>query len=88
MQMLDRVQGRRHFGRDAFARFDLADVLHWVKTDPAFGAQAVYLEDRYERGLDPSKPETWKPSMTELKAAGVKILAPPIWVMLKLDEKK
>lgn len=74
---------------DVFAQsFDLADVLHWIRTEPAFGAQAVYLEDRYEkRGLDPARPETWKPSMTELKAQGVNILAPPIWTMLKLDEK-
>ena len=72
---------------DVFAQsFNLADILYWVKTEPAFAAQAVYLEDRYEkRGLDPNKPETWKPSMTELKASGVKILAPPIWVMLALD---
>lgn len=74
---------------DVFAQsFDLADVLHWIKTEPAFGAQAVYLEDRYEkRGLDPARPETWKPSMTELKAQGVNILAPPIWTMLTLNEK-
>ena len=74
---------------DVFAQsFNLTDVLHWVKTEPAFGAQAVYLEDRYEkRGLDPSKAETWKPSMAELKASGVKIMAPPIWVMLKLDDR-
>jgi len=69
--------------------FDLNDILFWVKTEPAFGAQAVYLEDRYEkRGLDPSKPETWKPSMSELKASGVRILAPPIWVMLALNDNK
>jgi glycerophosphoryl diester phosphodiesterase len=68
--------------------FDLNDVLFWIRTEPAFGAQAVYLEDRYEkRGLDPDKPETWKPSMAELKAAGVRILAPPIWTMLALNDK-
>jgi glycerophosphoryl diester phosphodiesterase len=68
--------------------FDLNDILFWVKTEPAFGAQAVYLEDRYEkRGLDPNKPETWKPSMAELKASGVRILAPPIWAMLTLNDK-
>ena len=72
---------------DVFAQsFNLADILYWVRTEPAFAEQAVYLEDRYEKqGLDPGKPETWKPSMTELKASGVKILAPPIWVMLTLD---
>jgi glycerophosphoryl diester phosphodiesterase len=74
---------------DVFAQsFSLADILFWVKTEPAFAAQAVYLEDRYEKqGLDPAKPETWKPSMTELKASGVKILAPPIWVMLALNDR-
>ena len=66
--------------------FNLADILYWVKTEPEFAAQAVYLEDRYEkRGLDPARPETWKPSMAELKAQGVKILAPPIYVMLALN---
>ena len=75
---------------DVFAQsFNLADILYWVKTEPTFGAQAVYLEDRYEKqGLDPNKPETWKPSMAELKASGVKILAPPIWTMLTLNDNK
>jgi glycerophosphoryl diester phosphodiesterase len=75
---------------DVFAQsFDLADILYWVKTEPAFAAQAVYLEERYEKqGLDPNKPETWKPSMAELKASGVKILGPPIWTMLTLNDKK
>ncbi|MBR1189999.1 glycerophosphodiester phosphodiesterase family protein [Bradyrhizobium sp. AUGA SZCCT0160] len=75
---------------DVFAQsFNLADVLFWVKSEPDFGAQAVYLEDRYEKqGLDPAKPETWKPSMAELKSSGVRILAPPIWTMLTLNDKK
>ena len=48
----------------------------------------MYLDDRYETpGFDPAKPETWKPSMTELKAQGVKILAPPIYMMLALNDK-
>lgn len=68
--------------------FDLNDILFWVKTEPAFAAQAVYLEDRYEkRGLDPASPATWKPSMAELRASGVRILAPPIWAMLALNGK-
>jgi glycerophosphoryl diester phosphodiesterase len=66
--------------------FSLADIRYWVKTEPEFAAQAIYLEDRYgKRGLDPARPETWKPSMTELKAQGVKILGPPIFAMLALD---
>ena len=74
---------------DVFAQsFSLADILYWVKSEPEFAAQAVYLEDRYETaGLHPAKPETWKPSMAELRAQGVKILAPPIYMMLALNDK-
>ena len=25
--------------------FDLKDVLYWIKNEPAFGKQAVYLDD-------------------------------------------
>jgi glycerophosphoryl diester phosphodiesterase len=86
-QMLDAYKAAGVPPSDVFAQsFSLADILFWVKTEPEFAAQAVYLEDRYEKqGLDPNKPETWKPSMAELKASGVKILAPPIYAMLALD---
>src|SRR5260221_8135210 len=88
-QMLDAYKKAGIPASDVFAQsFSLSDILFWVKTAPDFAAQAVYLEDRYEkRGLDPAKPETWKPSMTELKAQGVKILGPPIYAMLALNAK-
>ena len=89
-QMLDAYKKAGIPPEDVYAQsFSLADILYWVKTEPAFAAQAVYLEERYEKqGLDPNKPETWKPSMAELKASGVKILGPPIWVMLTLNDNK
>jgi glycerophosphoryl diester phosphodiesterase len=89
-QMLQAYKAAGIPASDVFAQsFNLADVLYWVKTEPDFGAQAVYLEERYEKqGLDPNKPETWKPSMAELKSSGVRILAPPIWTMLALNDKK
>jgi glycerophosphoryl diester phosphodiesterase len=89
-QMLDAYKAAGIAASDVFAQsFSLADILYWVKTEPGFGAQAVYLEDRYEKqGLDAAKPETWKPSMAELKASGVKILAPPIYLMLALDAER
>ncbi len=64
-QMLDAYKKAGIPPSDVFAQsFNLNDVLCWVKTEPDFGKQAVYLEDRYEKqGLDPNKPETWKPSM-------------------------
>jgi glycerophosphoryl diester phosphodiesterase len=88
-QMLDAYRRAGIPARDVFAQsFSLADILYWVKTAPDFAAQAVYLEDRYEKqGLDPNKPETWKPSMDELKASGVRILGPPIYAMLALNDR-
>jgi glycerophosphoryl diester phosphodiesterase len=72
---------------DVFAQsFSFDDILLWNKTEPDFAAQAVFLDGRYETpGFDPARAETWKPSMAELKAAGVKILAPPIYALLALD---
>ena len=89
-QMLQAYKAAGIPAQDVFAHsFNLADILYWVKTEPAFAAQAVYLEERYEKqGLDPNKPETWKPSMAELKASGVKILGPPIWTMLALNDRQ
>lgn len=68
--------------------FDLDDILYWIEHEPAFGAQAVYLDGRFSAGLDPSDPTTFKPSMAELKAMGVNYLAPPIWMLLTLEGDK
>ena len=86
-QMLDEYRKAGIAPSDVFAQsFELADILYWVKTAPDFAAQAVYLDGRYEgAGFDARKPETWKPSMPELTAQGVKILAPPIYMMLALN---
>ncbi len=72
---------------DVFAQsFDLNDVLYWIEHEPAFARQAVYLDGRYrDRGFDPTAPATWSPSMEDLAAQGVKILAPPMWMLLGAD---
>ncbi|WP_306146770.1 MULTISPECIES: glycerophosphodiester phosphodiesterase family protein [unclassified Roseibium] len=64
--------------------FNLNDVLYWIENEPDFGKQAVYLDGR--RDLNPSDPSTFSPSMAELKAMGVNYIAPPLWVLLTLDE--
>jgi glycerophosphoryl diester phosphodiesterase len=72
--------------------FDLDDVLYWVENEPEFGRQAVYLDDRYEAEdddeglLDPMDAATFKPTMAELKAMGVNHIAPPLWMLITLDE--
>lgn len=60
--------------------FLLDDVIFWVNETPAFGRQAVFLDQ------DPITPETSSLAyMESLKAQGVNIIAPAIWKMLTLD---
>jgi glycerophosphoryl diester phosphodiesterase len=60
---------------------NLCDILYWIKAKPAFGAQAVDLDDRPEAfeddegEIDPMKPETFKSSMQELAVSGEKYIA-------------
>lgn len=72
---------------DVYAQsFQLRDILYWLEKDPDFGRQAIFLDDRDERDsgtFDPEKPETWKPGMAELAAKGVKILSPPLWMLVR-----
>ena len=66
--------------------FNLDDVLYWIENEPDFGKQAVFLESR--RDVDPMDPETFSPSMTELKDMGVNYLAPPLFVLLAQEDGK
>ncbi|SLM32921.1 GlpQ2 [Desulfamplus magnetovallimortis] len=70
--------------------FNLDDVIYWLKSDPQFGKQAVYLDGRDEedKNFDITKPETWSPSMEELFAKNVRIIAPPMWMLLTVDNGK
>jgi glycerophosphoryl diester phosphodiesterase len=65
--------------------FQLRDILYWLEKDPDFGGQAIFLDDRDEtaKGFDPEKPATWQPGMTELAQKGVKIRAPPLWMLVR-----
>lgn len=69
---------------DVYAQsFDLDDVLYWIEHEPEFGEQAVYLDGRYDdEGFDHADPDTWSPSMEALAERGVRILAPPTWMLL------
>ena len=73
--------------------FDLDDIRYLIENEPAFGAQAVYLDDRYEASdddegaIDPNDPGTFKPSMQELAAMGVRYIAPPTWMLVTLDDR-
>ncbi|MBB1448801.1 glycerophosphodiester phosphodiesterase, partial [Pseudoalteromonas sp. SG41-6] len=66
--------------------FNLADVKYWINSNPEFAAQSVYLDGRdSDAGFDPNNADTWQPSMEQLFADGVKIIAPPMWMLLTID---
>ncbi|MEN3794446.1 glycerophosphodiester phosphodiesterase family protein [Fulvimarina sp. MAC3] len=68
--------------------FNLADVKFWIAEFPEFGQQAVYLDDRYETldGFDPMKPDTFEPTMQSLADDGVRIIAPPLWMLVTAED--
>ena len=65
--------------------FQLRDILYWLDKDPDFGRQAIFLDNRDEtaKGFDPENPATWQPGMAELAAKHVRILAPPLWMLVR-----
>jgi glycerophosphoryl diester phosphodiesterase len=66
--------------------FNLDDVLYWITNEPAFGTQSVYLDDRYNiEGFDPMKPATWDVTMAELVDQGINIIAPPLWMLVTIE---
>src|SRR5687767_5240364 len=69
--------------RDVYAQsFNLADVTYWVTHEPAFGKQAVYLDD-----VDPGAgiPPLSAAELQAVRAQGVRIFAPPIPALLAVD---
>jgi glycerophosphoryl diester phosphodiesterase len=61
--------------------FDINDVLYWVKNEPAFGKQAVYLDD--------ANVPADVPSAADLKSyakQGIRIVAPPMWQLLAVKD--
>ena len=60
--------------------FDKNDVLYWIAKEPAFGKQAVYLDDAATVANLPNAAE-----LAGYKAQGINIVAPPIFALLTTD---
>ena len=60
--------------------FDKNDVLYWVRNEPAFGKQAVYLDDAGTVADLPGLAE-----LNSYKSQGINIVAPPIFALLATD---
>lgn len=65
--------------------FSLNDVLYWLRQEPAFGKQAVYLDDRVDQAGGYA---TAVGGMRALATQGVRIVAPPMWALVTLDSDK
>lgn len=69
--------------------FNLRDVKYWLVNEPAFAKQSIFLDGRYRTStFNHSKPKTWTPDMEALVRLGVRYIAPPMWMLLALDEKE
>ena len=85
-QMIDEYKAARVHPSKVWAQsFNLDDVLYWIHHEPWFGRQAVFLDGRYgDPDFDYTDPDTWSPTMEELVAEGVNIIAPPMYMLLAL----
>ncbi|MET1255668.1 glycerophosphodiester phosphodiesterase family protein [Aliikangiella maris] len=86
-QMIDEYKLAGVHPKNVYAQsFNLEDVKYWINNEPRFGRQGVYLDDRYDNpAFDFRDPATWTPSMEELVADGVQIIAPPMWMLIDLN---
>jgi glycerophosphoryl diester phosphodiesterase len=72
--------------RDAWVQsFNKADVLYWVKNEPRFGKQAVFL-DSIDPAATPAIPRQTMAELGQLRKDGVKIIAPPLWALLAVND--
>ncbi len=81
--MIDEFKRAHVNPRDVFPQsFNLADVTYWVTHEPAYGRQAVYLDD-----VDPGVgiPPLTTAELNAVRSQGVRIFAPPIPALLAVD---
>ncbi|MEZ5676223.1 glycerophosphoryl diester phosphodiesterase [Thalassovita litoralis] len=72
--------------KNVFAQsFNLNDVLYWIKAEPEFGKQAVYLVEWHD-GFNEQDAKTWNEDFAALKAQGVNYLSPSINMLLTVKD--
>ncbi|MBC7780869.1 MAG: glycerophosphodiester phosphodiesterase [Proteobacteria bacterium] len=82
-KMIDEYKQAGVPARDVWPQsFNKDDVLYWVKAEPAFGRQAVYLDDANTVADLPSAAE-----LAAYRAQGIRIVAPPTFALLTVDSR-
>jgi glycerophosphoryl diester phosphodiesterase len=63
--------------------FNKADVLYWIKNEPGYGRQAVFLDAAASKANLPNFEQ-----LKRYKAEGIQIVAPPLFGLLDLEDGK
>jgi len=80
-KMIDEYKAAGVRPRDVWPQsFDKNDVVYWVQNEPAFGRQAVYLDDANTVADLPSAGE-----LEGYRAEGIRIWAPPTFALLDVN---
>lgn len=80
-KLVDEYKALRVDPRNVYPQsFNIADVRYWVRREPRFGRQAVYLDDANVPADLPSYGE-----LAGYKREGINIWAPPTFALLALD---
>ncbi len=80
-QMIDEYKAAGVNPADVWPQsFDIADVRYWIAKEPAFGRQAVYLDDAETVADLPGAAE-----LQGYKDEGINIVAPPMFALLDVD---
>jgi glycerophosphoryl diester phosphodiesterase len=80
-KMIDELKAADVRPRDVFPQsFNKADVLYWIKAEPSFGQQAVFLDDANTVADLPSYAD-----LVGYRAEGIRVWAPPTFALLSLD---
>jgi glycerophosphoryl diester phosphodiesterase len=83
-KMIDEYKAAKVAPRNVFPQsFNIDDVLHWVNNEPAFGKQAVYLDDANTVADLPNYN-----TLVGYKTQGIPIWAPPTFALLAADNGK
>jgi glycerophosphoryl diester phosphodiesterase len=83
-KMIDELKAADVRPRDVFAQsFNIDDVLYWVQHEPAYGRQAVFLDDANVVADLPTFSD-----LMDYRKKGIRIWAPPTFALLALDGSK
>jgi glycerophosphoryl diester phosphodiesterase len=80
-KLIDEYRAARVKPRHVWAQsFDIEDIRYWVRNEPEFGRQAVFLDDAESPADLPTYAE-----LVGYKAEGINIVAPPTFALLAVN---